>query len=168
MNIVLCGFMGCGKTTVGKIIAKRLDGDFIDTDSLIEKEEGKKIADIFAESGEEYFRECEHKACAKLAKGDKAIIATGGGAMTFERNAKLFADGAVIIFIDADYSTIMRRIGKDAGRPLLKGDSKALFDKRRPFYIANSHKKITVCGDVSAEQVADLIIKYYIKEDKTK
>ena len=77
--------MGCGKTTIGKIIARKLNLDFIDTDKLIEEREGRKIKEIFDTNGEGYFRDKEHEICAELSNEDNKVIATGGGALTFYR-----------------------------------------------------------------------------------
>lgn len=166
MSVVLCGFMGCGKSTVGKIIAGRLGMSFVDTDSLIEKRENRAIKDIFAEDGEAYFRDKEHEICCELSDSDGYIIAVGGGALTFDRNAAAFKSKAKIIFIDVDFGTIVKRVGNDKGRPLMNDNAKELYDKRLPLYNANCDCKISVCGDVSADEVADQIIKYYINGDK--
>lgn len=168
MNIILSGFMGCGKTTIGKIIARRLNLDFIDTDKVIEEREGRKIREIFDTEGEAYFRDKEHEICAELSHEDNKIIATGGGALTFDRNKEVLSKNGKVIFIDVDLETILKRIGNDSRRPLLNDETKALFDKRNPIYNKNCDFTITVCGDVSAREIADSIIKYYIKGKKAK
>ncbi len=168
MNIILSGFMGCGKTTIGKIIARRLSLDFIDTDKLIEEREGRRIREIFDTDGEGYFRYKEHEICAELSHEDNKIIATGGGALTFDRNKEALSKSGKVIFIDVDLNTILRRIGNDSQRPLLNDETKALFDKRNPIYKKNCDFTITVRGDVSAKEIADSIIKYYIKGKKAK
>ena len=166
MNIILSGFMGCGKTTIGKIIARKLDLDFIDTDKLIEEREGRKIREIFDTDGEGYFRDKEHEICAELSREDNKVIATGGGALTFNRNKEVLSKNGRIIFIDVDLDTIIKRIGNDSRRPLLNSETRALFDKRNPIYKKNCDFTITVRGDVSAREIADNIIKYYIKGEK--
>ena len=166
MNIILSGFMGCGKTTIGKIIARKLDLDFIDTDKLIEEREGRKIREIFDTDGEGYFRDKEHEICAELSREDNKVIATGGGALTFDRNKEVLSKSGRIIFIDVDLDTIIKRIGNDSRRPLLNSETRALFDKRNPIYKKNCDFTITVRGDVSAREIADNIIKYYIKGEK--
>ena len=87
-NIVLCGFMGSGKTVVGRELAKILGVKFVDTDELIEKEQGVAIKAIFATHGEDYFRDLEYEMCKKVAKMNGVVVSTGGGAMTFERNVE--------------------------------------------------------------------------------
>lgn len=166
MNIILSGFMGCGKTTIGKIIARKLNLDFIDTDKLIEEREGRKIREIFDTDGEGYFRDKEHEICAELSREDNMVIATGGGALTFNRNKEVLSKNGRIIFIDVDLDTIIKRIGNDSRRPLLNSETRALFDKRNPIYKKNCDFTITVRGDVSAREIADNIIKYYIKGEK--
>ena len=166
MNIILSGFMGCGKTTIGKIIARKLDLDFIDTDKLIEEREGRRIREIFDTDGEGYFRDKEHEICAELSREDNKVIATGGGALTFNRNKEVLSKNGRIIFIDVDLDTIIKRIGNDSRRPLLNSETRALFDKRNPIYKKNCDFTITVRGDVSAREIADNIIKYYIKGEK--
>ena len=81
-NIILCGFMGCGKSTVGKNIARKSGRRFIDMDAYIEEEAGMTVSEIFAREGEEGFRDREHQACLELAQKSNAVIAAGGGALT--------------------------------------------------------------------------------------
>ncbi|MBQ9957792.1 MAG: shikimate kinase [Clostridia bacterium] len=166
MNIILSGFMGCGKTTIGKIIARKLDLAFIDTDKLIEEREGRKIREIFDTDGEGYFRDKEHEICAELSREDNKVIATGGGALTFNRNKEVLSKNGRVIFIDVDLDTIIKRIGNDSRRPLLNSETRTLFNKRNPIYKKNCDFTITVRGDVSAREIADNIIKYYIKGEK--
>ena len=85
-NIVLCGFMGCGKTTVGKKLSKRLGVPFVDMDHYIEQKAGRKVSEIFAQLGEQAFRDMEYECAKELSKSGGTVIATGGGALTFERN----------------------------------------------------------------------------------
>ena len=85
-NIVLCGFMGCGKTTVGRNLARKAGRKFIDMDLYIEEKAGMKISEIFEKFGESRFRDMEHEACLELADTEGLVIASGGGAFTFQRN----------------------------------------------------------------------------------
>ena len=87
-NIILCGFMGAGKTVVGRELAKMMGCRFIDTDELIEREQGVAVKAIFATHGEDYFRELEYDACKKIGEMKNSVVSTGGGAMTFERNVE--------------------------------------------------------------------------------
>jgi len=121
-NIILTGFMGTGKSKVGKKLAARLDRKFIDTDVLVAREEGMSIAQIFTDKGEPYFREREKQMVARACLEDGVVIATGGGTMVNEENvAKLKASGTVIC-LSATPEVIFARVGKDDTRPLLQDD----------------------------------------------
>ena len=163
MTIVLCGFMGCGKTTVGKIIAAELKMKFVDMDDYIEQKQGRKIKDIFSENGEDFFRDIEHEACKNLADAENTVIAAGGGALTFKRNVDAFKNKAKIVFIDTDFDTIKRRIGGDKNRPLMNDGAKELFEKRYPLYKAAADETITAYGDVTPNEMAEKIIESYIR-----
>ena len=89
-NIVLCGFMGCGKSTVGRNIARKTGKKFVDMDSYIEDKAGLTVSEIFDKFGEDGFRDMEHNACKELSQLKGLIIASGGGAFTFERNVSVF------------------------------------------------------------------------------
>lgn len=120
-NIILTGFMGCGKTTVGKLLSVDLNYIFIDTDQLIEANSGLTITEIFAQKGEESFRKDERKAASRLAKNRGQVISTGGGLMLDPENlATLGANGRVFCLV-ATPEEILRRISKstEAKRPLL-------------------------------------------------
>ena len=118
-NIVLCGFMGSGKTVVGRELAKIMGVKFVDTDELIEKEQGVAIKAIFAAHGEDYFRDLEYEMCKKVAQMKGAVVSTGGGAMTFERNVEAIKQGSKVVFLDASFDVICDRIGNSTTRPLL-------------------------------------------------
>jgi shikimate kinase len=153
-NIVLCGFMGCGKTVVGKELAKIMGRKFIDTDELIEKEQGIAIKAIFASRGEDYFRELEYEACKKVSEMKNCIISTGGGALTFERNARALKEGGKIVFLDASFEVICDRIGTNHNRPLFEDREKAeqLYNERKDKYLAAADYVID--GDLSARKAA--------------
>lgn len=153
-NIVLCGFMGSGKTVVGKELAKIMGYKFVDTDELIEKEQGVAIKAIFATHGEDYFRDLEHEMCKKVANMKNCVVSTGGGAMTFERNVDAIKNGASVVFLDASFDVICDRIGDSTTRPLFqdKTKAKALYDERKDKYLAASDHVIN--GDNSARKTA--------------
>ena len=146
--------MGCGKTVVGKELAKIMGRRFIDTDELIEKEQGIAIKAIFASRGEEYFRELEYEACKKTAEMKNCVISTGGGALTFERNARALKAGGKVVFLDASFETICQRIGTSSNRPLFQDLEKAkqLYDERKDKYFAAAD--YVVNGDLSARKAA--------------
>ena len=154
--VVLLGFMGCGKSTVGAALAKASGWDFVDTDELIEEQEGMSIPQIFAERGEEGFREAEHKACLMASKLKKTIIATGGGALTFERNVKAFAD-CTKIHLSIPFSVANDRVGNDPSRPLFKSDAENLYNNRLPLY--KKAADLTVDATKSVDAVTERILK---------
>jgi shikimate kinase len=121
-NIILTGFMGCGKTTVGSLLAKKLNYDFIDTDQLIEKRSGMTVQEIFATRGEKEFRAMESALARELGEGEGMVVATGGGLMLNPENvAALKANGRVFCLV-ATPAEILKRIssGKNNRRPLLE------------------------------------------------
>ena len=122
-NVIVTGFMGTGKTTVGRIVARRLGYEFVDTDELIEAEHGP-IPDLFAEQGEGRFRELERGVAADLAVRNGLVIATGGGLMLDDRNVSALAASGTIVCLTADVDTIIDRTITPGGRdrPLLAGD----------------------------------------------
>ena len=154
MNIILCGFMGAGKTVVGRELAKITGRKFVDTDELIEKEQGVAIAAIFAAHGEDYFRDLEHEMCKKVSEMKNAVVSTGGGAMTFERNVEAIKKNGKVVFLDASFDVICERVGNGATRPLFKDKENArrLYDERREKYLKASD--IVVNGDNSARMTA--------------
>lgn len=139
--IVLCGFMGCGKTTVGKIIAKKTVLDFVDMDRYIENKEGCTVKEIFDRYGEGYFRDLEHKACIELADRKNCVISSGGGSMIYERNVKALEKNALIVYLQVPLEDIKYRLRNDKKRPLLQRPDKdeamaELYHKREPLYSA--------------------------------
>ncbi len=140
-NIILCGFMGCGKSTVGKNIARKSGRRFVDMDAYIEQKTGMRISEIFAQKGEEGFRDIEHEACRELAEKSNAVIASGGGALTFERNVQVFRGKDLIVFLDVPLDVIKFRLRNDKVRPLLQRPDKdkvmaELYERRYPLYRA--------------------------------
>jgi shikimate kinase len=102
LNIILIGFRGTGKTTIGKILAQRLGKEFIDADEYLEQKQGKTIKDIFSEGGETLFREIEVQMIAELCRLDDRIIASGGGVILREENVRRLRENGIIILLDAD------------------------------------------------------------------
>lgn len=137
--VVLVGLMGVGKSTVGKKLANLLDRDFVDADDEIEEAAQRSIAEIFADFGEEYFRDGERRVIARLIEEGRGVIATGGGAFVDAETRTLILERAVAVWIDADIDTLVERTSRRNTRPLLQnGDPKAiltdLYEKREPFY----------------------------------
>lgn len=153
-NIVLCGFMGSGKTVVGKELAKILGVKFVDTDELIEAEQGVAIKAIFAAHGEDYFRDLEYEMCKKVAEMNGVVVSTGGGAMTFKRNVDAIKEGSKIVFLDASFDVICDRIGDSTTRPLFQDKEKAkkLYNERKDKYLSAADYVIN--GDMGARKTA--------------
>ncbi len=158
-NLILTGFMGTGKTTVGRLLADRLDLEFVDTDAVIEDRHGP-IPEIFAEEGEAGFRAIERRVAAELADRTGLVVATGGRMMLDHDNqASLGATGPVLCLV-ADATEILRRVEADPspiGRPLLAGDDPParihqLLAERAPLYAA--FEQVQTAGR-SPEEVAD-------------
>lgn len=152
-NIILVGMPGCGKTTVGKLIAERLGKGFIDTDDEIAAQ-GKTPEEIITESGEAAFRRVESNAVAEAGKKCGFVIATGGGVVTVAENYAPLAQNGRIVFINRDISSLARD-----GRPLSRGDGalEKLFSARLPLYRAFADTETD--GNMSAAEVAENIIK---------
>ena len=127
-NIVITGFMGTGKTTVGRLLAQRLGRRFVDMDVLLAERFGKPIAAIFAEEGEEAFRAAEAELCAALAAEQALVIGTGGGALLNEASRAALAASGVLVCLTAEEDEILRRLAAAADRPLLNA---AAEDERR-------------------------------------
>lgn len=120
-NIILIGYMGSGKSTVGRKAAKAVEYNFLDTDALIEKEEGMTISKLFEEKGEPYFREKETETIRRLIAEPKGkIIATGGGLPMKEGNAELLKELGTVIYLKAETDTLLKRLSGDTTRPLLQ------------------------------------------------
>lgn len=135
-NIVLIGLSGSGKSTLGRRLARRLRMPLFDTDAMIVAAEGRSIPDIFAESGERYFRDIESAACQAVANLSGAAIATGGGAVLREENMQALAENGIIFFLDRHPSRILRSASLH-DRPLVQGDSERLlrlYSERLPLY----------------------------------
>lgn len=133
-NIVLIGFMGSGKTSVGKTLSRKLYKDFVDVDSVIEKEQGCSITEIFETKGEAYFRSLEQKCINELTQKKGQIIATGGGVPIHSS----IPDKSLIVYIDADFDVIVERLPKRerAKRPLFDDEerARALYEERKDIY----------------------------------
>ena len=139
-NIVLVGFMGTGKSSVGKALAKKLNKVFVDVDLLIEQKEKKKIQDIFQEKGEAYFRELEKNVIREVSENDNAVITTGGGAVLNVENLDNLKKRGVLVALLASAETIYERVKHSKHRPLLNNSEsmlteiKNLLQVRQPYY----------------------------------
>lgn len=160
-NIVLIGFMGSGKTTIGKRLSLHYKKEFIDTDDFIEKKEGMKISEIFQKYGEEYFREKEEELCERFSIKKSKIISTGGGIIKNTKNMDNLKEGGKIFYLQTTAEKVIENLKNDNTRPLLQGDNKyekvkALLEERTPLYEKYADHTINVC-DSSLEYTVSLI-----------
>lgn len=168
-NIVLIGYMGSGKTTVGKYICEKYGYGFVDTDEYIVNNERMSINEIFEKKGEAYFRDLETETIKKLAETlSKTIISTGGGLpVKVENEAYLKALGKVY-YLKTDADTIYKRVSEDNSRPLLKGDDLhnkicTMLNAREPRYIACANYVIEIGADTSIQDIADTIVSLQLQ-----
>ncbi|MEE9306686.1 MAG: shikimate kinase [Spirochaetia bacterium] len=136
-RIALIGFMGSGKTTVGRLVASRLGYRFLDLDTLIVENAGKNIREIFDEDGEEVFRQIETDALYSLREMHRLVIATGGGAPIRQENQEFFENLARTFYLEVSYYEFLKRTGKDYSRPLLERtekELKRLYESRLSIY----------------------------------
>lgn len=139
-NIILSGFMGSGKTSIGRRLAAALHMEFVDIDIYIERRAGKTVREIFDAHGEAHFRALERAAVQTLSEGENYVIATGGGTLLQPGNAALFrAGGGTIYFLDVPLPALQERLKNDCRRPLLQVENRravieALYQKRLPQY----------------------------------
>lgn len=158
-NIILIGFMGCGKTTIGKMLSRKLSYRHVDIDHEIEKEAGCAIKDIFAEKGEDYFRDLETQTIKKLRDElSNTVISTGGGLPLKPQNADILKDMGLVVYLKASPDVLWNRLKYDKTRPLLQKPSPKqellrLLEYRDPFYMSAAHLVIDE-DDKGVEAVA--------------
>ena len=152
-NIVLIGMAGCGKSTIGKVLAEKLNKELVDTDQMIENVENMPIPEIIEKFGEVHFRNCENAAAILAGREKECIIATGGGVVTRVENYNPLKQNGIIVFINRDADLLPTN-----GRPLSQMHGvKALYEKRMPLY--RQFADVEVDGNGTVEEVADRIIK---------
>lgn len=160
MKIYVVGFMGAGKTTVGRELARRLEVPFFDLDELVESAEGMQIKEIFAEKGEPYFRRRERDLLRTTRWLERGVVATGGGTITFEENLRFIQAEGMSIYLSAPFSVLKGRIGdKAAERPMFR-DEKAtqdLFLQRLRFY-DQSDLTIELREDETVPEIVERIV----------
>lgn len=138
-GVVLIGFMGSGKSSVGRELARRFGAPFVDVDERIESAAGSSIRDLFAREGEPAFREREKAALREALSVKGCVIATGGGAFSDEENRALLRSYAPVVYLEAAVETLLARLAGDLGRPLLRGGDREavvreLLSRRIPGY----------------------------------
>lgn len=163
MNIYLIGFMGTGKTTVGKALASKLNKKFSDLDDLIVKKTGKQIVEIFREDGEDEFRKIETEVLKDINEKDDFVVATGGGVLTTEGNYEIMKSNGIIITLAASPEAIYERLKNDETRPLLMVDNvideiKRLMFERAPLYIKADY--IVDTTERPIDEIVNEIVEY--------
>ncbi len=161
-NIYLVGFMGSGKTAVGEILAEKLSREFIEMDEIIEQKEGKKIADIFAEEGEQHFRDLETTLLKELSEKNNLIVSCGGGLVCNSENLKILKNTGITISLFASAPEIHRRTKNQTHRPILNVENPLkkindLLVKRAPYYDQADYKIDT--ENITPEKVAVKIVE---------
>jgi shikimate kinase len=161
INVFLVGMMGTGKTTVGNLLARQLGYTFVDTDEVIEKTTGKTINQIFADEGEEKFRQIESEVLSQVSAHTKLIVATGGGIVLRRFNWSYLHHG-MVIWLDAPVDVLMARLENDTTRPLLQNGNPAqalqtLLDQRKNLY-AEADLHIRISANDTPEQIVSRII----------
>ena len=162
MNIFLCGFMGSGKTTVGKALSTDLNMDFIDLDKLIEIENNESINEIFKNKGEDFFRNLETEALKNVCKNDNQVVSLGGGAVLKQENVDIIKANGTLIFLEVEAKTVLKRLKNDTSRPLLNVDNKEaviekMLQERTPIYKNNAD--FTVNANKNSKNTASFIKK---------
>lgn len=151
--IFLVGFMGAGKTTVGRTLAEHMGYDFFDLDELIEAQAAKSVQAIFAELGEAEFRRLEHEAIRACSNRSRAVIALGGGAYVPDWNRTLLRTIGRTVWLDCPLDVCLRRVSGDQSRPLLgdEGEMRELLEERRPAYSQADY--VVETGELSPEEL---------------
>lgn len=158
---MLIGFMGTGKSAVGRRLSKEVSFRFVDTDRLVEEKAGKKISDIFAEEGETQFRKLESEAVLKVMREEQLVVSTGGGAVLNKDSLDLLCQGGIVVWLTARPEVILRRTQRRFGsRPLLKEKNpllkiEHLMREREPYYKRAAFSVDT--SDISIEGVVSRI-----------
>jgi shikimate kinase len=166
-NLVLLGMMAVGKSTLAKIVAKKQDLEFVDSDTNIENKFSMKIAEIFKKEGEKFFRAEEEKEVIKILKKNNCVIALGGGAFINKNIRNNVLKNSFSIWLDIDLATLNKRIKWNSKRPLLDKNNNnkkinKLYTERKNVYKMANYK--INCNNLSKENIVKKIIKLYEKQ----
>ena len=168
-NLVLIGMMGSGKSSIGKILSKKLEFQFIDIDNKIEEVEKKTISEIFKKKGEKYFRNIEEVVSLRFLKLNNKVIALGGGGYINPNIRKFTLKKCISIWLDWKHETVINRIKNSKKRPLAVKlnnlELQKLIIKRSIFYNL-SHYKIN-CDKLDKKQIVEKIVKFYENSQNT-
>ena len=171
-NIVLIGFMGCGKSSIGRRLAKRINYGFLDSDDLIiARAQGTSISELFAEEGEERFRDRETAELRELVDAKNIVLATGGGAILREENRALLHRIGSIVWLHADPETLFERASRNRKRPLLNVENprsafNALLESRVPIYESIANIQIDATGLPHEQTIKAIIRALELDRDK--
>jgi shikimate kinase len=160
--IVLVGFMGAGKTTVGQLLADKLGVPFRDSDAVIEERSGRAIREIFATEGEPAFRELERRTIADLLAGPGVVLALGGGAACHAETRDLLASSpsAQVVYLYVGYDEAIARVGGDAGRPVLaRPDIADVYAARQELYASVAALTVDTGGRSPEDIAADILTR---------
>jgi len=163
-SLVLTGMMGVGKSTIGRLIAKRLKTKFIDVDKIIEKKEKKTIKRIFEDNGEKYFRKLEEKTTLKILKNNNTVIALGGGAFINNEIRQKVLSSCVSVWLKVDLDKLIKRYNKNDRRPLLdkkklNSDVKRIYQSRKKIYSLANFK--INCDNIDKIKIVQKILNFY-------
>tara|TARA_Y100000992_G_C21260517_1_gene491045 strand:+ start:25 stop:531 length:507 start_codon:yes stop_codon:yes gene_type:complete len=163
-SLVLTGMMGVGKSTIGRLLAKRLKIKFIDVDKIIEKNEGKSIKNIFEDNGEKYFRKIEEKITFQIIKKKNAVIALGGGAFINNAIRKKVLKTCISIWLKVSLEKLLVRYKRNNRRPLLDKKKmeinvKKIYQTRKNIYRLANFK--VNCDNINKTQIVDKILVFY-------
>ena len=173
-NIVLIGFMGSGKSSVGKILSQLMNKNFLDMDEYIQQNSKMTIQEIFHDLGESFFRAKEHHLVKELDSESNLVIATGGGVVLDQRNMDLLSKRGIIVYLKCDFDTIVQRIKTENNRPLFTLENLAEFEhvfaSRIHLYEESAHFTIDVKGksiELIATEIAQVLKKKSYRDEIT-
>lgn len=164
MKVILVGMPGCGKSTVGRSLARRLGLPFVDADTVVEERIGCSIRDYFEYRGEAAFRDIEEQVIDELTQGPASVLATGGGVVLREANRQRLHERGTVIYLRSSVDRLYRRLRRDTKRPLLQVDDplarlRDLFNTRDPLYRAAAHFVIDTHGRSRAMLMGSIIMQ---------
>ena len=168
-NIALIGFMGSGKTTIGRILAKHLEMKFIDLDKLIAAREKKTIPEIFEEKGEEYFRKLEREVAEEESRDNNVVISTGGGIIIDNENIKNLKKSSFVVYLDCELECVYERIKNSKTRPLILNSEdvyiriRELYEKRQMLYRISADFIVKIDKSSNMYDTVETIKEAYIK-----
>ena len=168
-SIALIGFMACGKSTLGRILAHEMNYSFIDTDTQVEKKEGRKISEIFDSDGEDYFRRIESDTLRECSSRKRAVLSTGGGIVARPENIAILKENSFVVFLDVPFDILAER-ATGSGRPLFRDRDAAfqLWKKRYELYRSTADMVYDKSNEIILKSARHIMSAYYNKMKKYK